>query len=107
MRLRLLLLIALLLFPGIAFARGGGGCFLAGTPVSTPQGSVPIEQLMPGQVVLAFDGTGVTSAKIVEIFKVQRDYYFEISAGGHTVRATAEHPFYIGDGKFVEAAQLK
>jgi predicted lipid-binding transport protein (Tim44 family)/ribosomal protein L31 len=75
--------------------------------VQTPDGGVQIERLLPGQEVLAFDGTSATSAKIEEIFKVQRSYYLEISAAGSTVRATAEHPFYIGSGKFVEASELQ
>lgn len=108
MRQRLFLLaVLLLLFSGIAFARGGGGCFLPGTTVATPSGGMAIENISAGQAVLSFDGSGVVQSAVSEIYEVERDHYFEISAAGSTVRATAEHPFYVGGGKFVEAAGLE
>ena len=107
LRRRLFLLAVLLLFSGAAFARGGGGCFLPGTLVQTPGGSIPIEQLLPGQAVLSFDGNSVVQSTVSEIYTVQRDYYYEISAGGSLVRVTAEHPFYIGNGEFENVSQLK
>jgi len=83
------------------------GCFLPGTLVQTSQGKVPIEELAIGQEVLAFDGDRVLSSTIFEIYSVERDSYYEILAGISRVKATAEHPFYVGDGAFVKASQLR
>ena len=43
---------------------GGGGCFAAGTKISTPNGSVDIENIKVGDEVLSFDDSG----KISRIF---------------------------------------
>jgi len=101
------LAIVFLLFASLAFARGGGGCFLPGTLVATQQGEIPIEKVEVGQSVLSFDGNQTAQSEVSEIYQVERDYYYSIAAGGKTVRATAEHPFYIGDGKFIDASALK
>ena len=99
--------IAFLLFASLVFARGGGGCFLPGTSVATLQGEVPIENVEVGQMVLSFDGNQIEQSAVSEIYQVERDYYYSIAAGGKTVRATAEHPFYVGGEKFVDASDLR
>src|SRR5207247_10662684 len=39
------------LAPEHAWARGGGGCLAAGTPILTPHGPIPIERLRPGDAI--------------------------------------------------------
>ena len=45
---------------------GGGGCFPAGTLVSTPTGPVPIEKLQVGDKVISFDQAGVLCEDTVQ-----------------------------------------
>ena len=83
------------------------GCFLPDTPILLPGGTrKPIRELRPGDRVLAFqeDGT-VVDALVREILSVDADGYYEITTSRAELRATSEHPFFVGDGtyKTVEA----
>src|ERR1700722_3265549 len=80
---------ALLLSVATAWARGGGGCFEEGTPILTPHGEVPIEQLRVGDVVIG--------GRVEAIICVEPEEYLEI---GNGVRVTAEHPFQVAPGVF-------
>jgi hypothetical protein len=93
-----------LTFATAAFARGGGGCFEAGTPVATPAGNVPIESLRPGDAVLAEGGA---IARVAGTCAVTPDHYLRIDLGSATVDVTEEHPFAIARGEFVEARRLR
>ena len=64
------------------WARGGGGCFEEGTPVLTPTGPVPIEQLCIGDEVIG--------GRVEAITRVEPTEYLELAGGVHV---TAEHPF--------------
>ncbi len=88
---------------------GGGGCFPPGTIVKTPTGGTPIQSVKTGDTVTSFnDQTNkISESKVSDIYEVQRTYYFSIIAGGYHVTVTAEHPFFIGDGKYQEAQNLK
>jgi len=83
----------------VAFGRGGGGCFEAGTPIQTPQGPVPIESLRVGDPV---DG-GVVQA----VMRVDPAEYLEVTVGDRVVHVTAEHPFAIAPGIFRITSQLR
>ena len=48
---------------------GTGGCFVAGTMVSTPTGDWAIDELFVGDQVMAFDGTGLVPAFITAVLK--------------------------------------
>jgi predicted lipid-binding transport protein (Tim44 family) len=72
-----------------AWARGGGGCFEEGTPILTPHGEAPIEQLRVGDVVVG--------GRVEAIICVEPEEYLEV---GNGVRVTAEHPFQISPGVF-------
>jgi hypothetical protein len=51
---------------GCACGGCSGGCFPAGTPVATPEGTISIEVIKPGDIVHSFDTvTGETSAHTV------------------------------------------
>lgn len=83
------------------------GCFLPDTPILLPGGTrKPIRDVRPGERVLAFreDGT-VVDALVREILSVDADGYYAITTSRAELRATSEHPFFVGDGtyKTVEA----
>jgi predicted lipid-binding transport protein (Tim44 family) len=89
--------ITLGLFLGVTtvWARGGGGCFEEGTPILTPHGEVPIEQLRVGDTVI---GGRVEAITCVEPYE-----YLEIGNGVHV---TVEHPFQIAPGVFRTADRV-
>src|SRR5882762_2101547 len=80
---------ALLAFvPGKALARGGGGCLAAGTPILTPQGSVPIERLRPGDAVWTLRGGQLHQGTVQARIEVEVDDFLELSIAGRTLRVT-------------------
>src|SRR5439155_15292703 len=98
---------ALLVFvPGKALARGGGGCLAAGTPILTPQGSVPIERLQPGDSVWTILGGQLRPGTVQARIEVEVDDFLELSIAGRTLRVTPEHPFQIAPGIFRLASDL-
>lgn len=82
-------------------------CFLPGTKVDTPDGEKNIETIEVGDTVTSFDNDRVGNNDVSNIYKSQRDFYFDLRAGDYQVKVTAEHPFYVGNGKFVEVQYLK
>jgi len=80
--------------PGCGIA---GGCFLAGTTVETPNGSVPIEKLSVGDVVISArtDDGHPELAKVSKTYRVIQYEYFVIN--GFT-SVTASHPFVTSRG---------
>ncbi|MBC7934222.1 MAG: hypothetical protein H7Y86_02520 [Rhizobacter sp.] len=84
------------------------GCFIAGTLIFTEAGAKPIEKIAVGDKVWAFnDTTGQYGLKkVVALFRYERDTVFHIQVGKDTIKATADHPFYIA-GKWVSVAELK
>lgn len=85
------------------------GCFLPETEILGADGKPrPLASMRPGDRVLAFtlDG-GVTAAAVREVFSVQETGYLELATDRSRVKATAEHPFFVGDATFVPAGDLK
>jgi hypothetical protein len=73
------------------------GCFARGTRLLTPTGSLPIEQLLRGFVVLARpedDPNGPVEAKVVEDLFVRTARIMHLHVGGDVIRTTEEHAFY-------------
>lgn len=72
-------------------------CFAAGTPVLTPMGSVPIEQLAAGDLVLSHLGP----RKITRVYRSETKCFnlvtLKTSDGGQIV-ATGDHPFFTDAG---------
>lgn len=72
-------------------------CFAPGTPVLTDKGMVPIEDIQVGDMVLSKnDETGEQAYKRVS-YKLdnQVNVLYHIHAGGETISATDNHPFWI------------
>jgi len=83
-----------------------GGCFPAGTPVPTPNGLVPIEQIESGTAVYAFDlaeGRWVTTQVAHRRPYPFSGQMFTIRAGGETIEATWNHPFLVMRGEDLES----
>ncbi|MEK7722701.1 MAG: Hint domain-containing protein, partial [Elusimicrobiota bacterium] len=60
-----LLLAFLLAAPlSTAWPRAGGGCFPAGTKIATIEGERPIEEIRPGDKVLAFTDGRLVRAEV-------------------------------------------
>jgi len=80
---------------------GGCGCFVAGTRVATPGGSVSIEKLRTGMRVLAENPrTGKVEAE--PVVRLITDHVSPLLAvelsDGTTLKVTADHPFWVNSG---------
>jgi hypothetical protein len=86
---------------------GGGGCFLAGTPILIADGSTkPIETIHPGDQVLAYDKmtAAMRQAEItVPLQSHTADSYLVING---TIRVTPTQPMLSG-GKWINAGDLR
>lgn len=88
-------------------------CFAADTAVLMADGSLKnIEDIVSGDFVMAFDETTGDNAvsKVVRLFRNETTTWYEVSAGGDKVKATANHPFYVvadGLGCWIAAKELK
>ncbi|MCX5786539.1 MAG: polymorphic toxin-type HINT domain-containing protein [Elusimicrobia bacterium] len=104
----------LLVFPGGKYFAGSvlvhnKGCFLPDTRILKADGAeTAVSEIKKGDKVLAFNENGaIVHAEVREIITADADEYFEITTPRVTVRATAEHPFYVGDGTFKTVEALK
>jgi len=80
---------------------GGCGCFVAGTQVATPGGSVAIERLRKGMRVLAENpATGKVEAEpVVRLITDQVSPLLAVElSDGTTLKVTADHPFWVDSG---------
>ncbi len=73
-------------------------CFVAGTPLLTPDGARPIEEFQPGDEILSRselhpDGE-VVVRRVEKIFRLT-GLVAELTIGGRLIETTAEHPFYV------------
>ncbi|WP_162668091.1 polymorphic toxin-type HINT domain-containing protein [Gemmata massiliana] len=85
-------------------------CFAAGTPIRTPEGSRPIEDFRPGDVVLSrdeFDPSGPVEAKVIEEVFVRTAPVLDLRVVGQTIATTGEHPFFAKDRGWVAANTLE
>lgn len=77
-------------------------CFVAGTPVLTPQGQRPIEQLAAGDTVLTSSG----EARIKRLVRRTSTALVEVRlSDGSKITCTPEHPFFT-DAGWVTARNL-
>ena len=75
------------------------GCasFVAGTPVLTASGPVPIEQITAGQSVLSRNERGFADApqSVVKTFNRSVDHYYRLVTEFEALSVTDEHPLWL------------
>ncbi|QDT75656.1 serpin family protein [Lacipirellula limnantheis] len=87
-----------------------GICFAAGTPVLTPQGAKPIEELQVGDLVLARDENNVAgdvSPRRIEKTHQNHADVLELYIAGQVIRTTAPHPFFVQGKGWMPAGELR
>ena len=84
-------------------------CFVAGTPVKTDQGDIPIEQIKAGDYVYAENPeTGEKGLKrVLQTFENEISELVHVSANGEEIVTTPGHPFYVPNIGWVGADELK
>lgn len=70
---------------------GGSPCFVAGTPVLTEHGYVPIESVQVGDVVVTHTGR---LRRVSDTGHKQADRTIVLSDGSRSIECTENHPFY-------------
>jgi Pretoxin HINT domain len=85
-----------------------GGCFLPNTPIATPTGLTPIQNIKIGTLVNTYDETTQqnTTKTVTNIFTKTTNKIYDIIIGSDTLHATPEHPFYT-NGKWTIAQNLR
>src|SRR5438552_10108519 len=85
------------------------GCFLPDTPSLRADGSsVPISQVRSGEALITFTADGaIVRARVREVFTHEVDEFFVVATDAASLRVTAEHPFYIGNGTFKTLESLR
>lgn len=84
------------------YGGGGGGCFVAGTKISTKRGMVSIENVREGDLVTSIDdSTGeISYSKVVKTFIHDVDeYMFKIRTDDDEVECTGIHKFLVLSGE--------
>jgi RHS repeat-associated protein len=85
-------------------------CFAPGTPLRTPEGSRNIEDIRPGELVLArdeYDPEGPVFAKVVEEVFVLEGLLTKLRVNGRDILTTMEHPFFVAGRGWVKCQELK
>jgi uncharacterized protein (TIGR03067 family) len=83
------------------------GCFPAGTPVRTPDGTTPIDRLREGDLVTTFDADGKpSSVKVTGVFRT-RNRLLEVRVEGATLVTTETQPIALEAGGYRTASELK
>ena len=84
-------------------------CFVAGTPISTKFGSVPVEKIKIGDLVWSTNPeTGKTELKaVVNTFVNETTHVTHITVNGETITSTQTHPYYVADRGWILAGNLR
>ncbi|CDZ77931.1 DNA polymerase II large subunit [Legionella massiliensis] len=85
------------------------GCFLPNTPILQANGTtIPISQIRPGDLVRAYEIDGrIVTTEVRGVIKHQATDYYVLSTDKITLNVTAEHPFFVGNGRFKTLEALK
>jgi len=83
-------------------------CFPAGTPIAVQRGYKPIEAIVEGELVWAWnEQSGDLALKAVRsTMRRESDALVEIGVANETIRATPEHPFWV-EGQWKPARELE
>jgi Pretoxin HINT domain len=95
---------------GAVYAMLAGGCFAAGTPILTPDGSKLIEDIRPGDWVITAPDDDPDAQPVPRRVEESFENYLpllDLYVNGRTIRTTAEHPFWVRDRGWVAAQQLE
>jgi RHS repeat-associated protein len=87
-----------------------GPCFAAGTPIRTPDGWKPIEQLTPSDLVLSAREDSSESAvgpQPVVGVATSMARIWHVHVRGQIIRCSAGHPFYVKEKGWTAAGALK
>lgn len=84
-------------------------CFVAGTPILTPEGKKSIDELRPDDYVLSWnEETGeVTERPVTEWYQREVAAVIDIFIGVEKISCTTDHPFWVQDKGWMLAYQLK
>jgi RHS repeat-associated protein len=85
-------------------------CFVAGTPLLTPEGDKRIEQFRPGDRIVSRPERNCEApveVKLVEEVFERVAPVLQLEVGGRTIRTTAEHPFFVRGKGWQCAEELK
>ncbi|TSA45070.1 MAG: hypothetical protein D4R56_06115 [Deltaproteobacteria bacterium] len=85
------------------------GCFLPESLILQSDGTEkPISTVRPGDPLLAYSPEGrIVQTKVRNILRHTVDEYVILTTERQTIRATADHPFYVGHGTFKTLDVLK
>lgn len=86
--------------------RGEPPCFAAGTPVATPRGPVPIEQVAAGDEVLTLREGRLSPVPVIRVRQRRVARLLAVTVGGRNLRVTGEHPLRVGE-RWVPARELR
>jgi hypothetical protein len=90
-----------------AFA-SGGGCFPAGTLVTTASGALPIDQLAVGDLVMAVDHDGfLVPRHVTTVFIHPHTPTLDVVTNVSTIRTTVAHPMWMGGNVYRRAGHLQ
>ena len=85
-------------------------CFIAGTPILTPDGDQNIETFKPGDPILSRPENApdypVKVSTVEEVFELA-SRIVELKVAGQIIGTTEEHPFYIAGRGWVQAEELE
>ena len=84
-------------------------CFIAGTLVLAKEGKKAIENIVPGDEVLAYDeSTGdMQYKKVARVFRNTTDKWYHLTVDGEEIVCTPLHPFYVVGVGFKHAKDLR
>ncbi len=85
------------------------GCFLPDTMIRKSDGTeAPISSVKAGDRLLAFKNDGeITEAEVQKILTHNVGEYLIVKTDKMLIRATVEHPFYVGEGTFKTLEALR